>query len=80
MGSLVENFPGLGSAALPKPMVAGIGDFRDMLGPIESCKARRDFVFLNAIPEDRILVAQQIRGVFFCGLTGSLDFDKPRLW
>ena len=76
-GSLVENLPGLGSAALPKPMVAVIGDFRDMLGPIESCKARLEFVFLNAIPEEPDFWSRsQIRGVFFCGLNWFARFRE----
>ena len=66
---MVETLPSLGSAALPKPMVAVIGDFQDMPGPIESCKARLEFVFLNAIPEEPDFWSRsQIKGVVFCGL------------
>ena len=74
---MVETLPSLGSAALPKPTVAVIGDFQDMLGPIESCKARLEFVFLNAISEDPdFLSRSQIRGVVFCGLKWFARFRE----
>jgi hypothetical protein len=37
---------------LPKPLVAVIGDSEDLLGAIESCKERLEFIHLNAIPEE----------------------------
>ncbi len=74
---MVETLPILESAALPKPMVAVIGDCQDMLGPIESCKARLEFVFLNAISEEPdFLSRSQIRGVVFCGLKWFARFRE----
>jgi PAS domain S-box-containing protein len=74
---MVETLPSLGSGALPKPMVAVIGDFQDMLGPIESCKALMEFVFLNAIPEEPDFWSRsQIRGVVFCGLKWFARFRE----
>ena len=69
--------PSLGSAALPKPMVAVIGDFQDMLGPIESCKARMEFVFLNALPEEPDFWSRsQIKGAVFCGFKWFARFRE----
>jgi PAS domain S-box-containing protein len=80
-GSWVENWPSVGCAALPKPMVAVIGDFRDMLGAIESCKARLDFVFLNAIPEEPDFWSRsQIRGVVFCGLSWFVRYRQTEAY
>src|SRR5271165_1096129 len=76
---MVETLPSLGCAALPKPMVAVIGDFRDMLGPIESCKARLELVFLDAIPaEPDFWSRSQVRGVVFCGLSLFARFRETK--
>jgi PAS domain S-box-containing protein len=74
---MVETLPSLGSTALPKPMVAVIGDFQDMLGPIESCKARMEFVFLNALPEKPDFWSRsQIKGAVFCGFKWFARFRE----
>ncbi len=74
---MVETLPSPESAELPKPMVAVIGDFQDMLGPIESCKARLEFVFLNAIPEEPDFRSlSQLRGAVFCGLDWFARFRE----
>jgi PAS domain S-box-containing protein len=49
---MAGTLPGSKSADLPKPLVAVIGDSEDMLGAIESCKDRLEFIHLNAIPEE----------------------------
>jgi PAS domain S-box-containing protein len=77
---MVETLPSPESVSLPKPMVAVIGDFQDMLGPIESCKTRLELVFLNAIPEEpdfrSLSQLSELRGVVFCGLNWFARFRE----
>ena len=49
---MAGTLPGSKSADLPRPLVAVIGDSEDLLGAIESCKERLEFIHLNAIPEE----------------------------
>jgi PAS domain S-box-containing protein len=70
---MVEALPSPESASLPKPKVAVIGNFQDMLGPIEGCKAHLEFVF----PEEPDFGSlSQVRGAVFCGLDWFARFRE----
>lgn len=73
MGTL----PGPESAALHKPLVGVIGDSEDILGAIESCKDRVEFVRLDVIPEEpNFWSARGVSGVVICGRTWLTRFHE----
>jgi PAS domain S-box-containing protein len=71
------TLPGPQSAALHKPLVGVIGDSEDILGAIESCKDRVEFVRLGAIPEGpNFCPVRRVSGVVICGLTCLTQFHE----
>jgi len=69
------KFGGVRIRKMPKPMVAVIGNYRGMLGPIESCKARLEFVFPE---EPNFGSLSRVRGVVFCGLDRFARFRETK--
>src|ERR1700736_6705309 len=74
---MARTLPGSKGADLPKPLVAVIGDSEDMLGAIESCKDRLEFVHLDAIPDEpNFWSVRQIGGVVIRGLNWFVRFRE----
>ena len=74
---MVGTLPGSKSAALPKPLVAVIGETEDLLGAIESCKDRLEFVLLNDIPDEpSFWSVRRISSVVIRGITRFARFRE----
>jgi signal transduction histidine kinase len=76
---MLETLPSPESVARGKPLVAVIGDSEYVLGAIESCKKRVEFVPLKAIPErPNFWSVRQISGVVICGLDWFTRFCETK--
>jgi PAS domain S-box-containing protein len=74
---MVGTLPGSKSAALPKPLVAVIGETEELLGAIESCKDRLEFVLLNDLPDEpSFWSVRQISSVVIRGITRFARFRE----
>jgi PAS domain S-box-containing protein len=76
---MLEILPSSGSVARRRPLVAVIGDSEFVLGAIESCKNRLEFVLLGAIPDaPNFWSVRQISGVVICGLDWFARFCETK--